>query len=327
MNQTSINQDQRDQLAEVLKDLMVGKTISKERARAALAQHNKANGKMAGAKEAEEAKAYRSIEKSRSAQKDKDEEIERLRRQLQEEKSRLSKVCGEKMSADNPDLADLSDPYRPTRLAESFTQLYDDQWTQAFEDLQRTRTIEKDVIETLAKILQAADAFCEEAASQQMQKMVLQYQLVVDELIRPKFEKEEYPDPVTSKTTYELNNHEEKIVRDHVRQLRKALARTSVRGLTQIFAQCYLSKLIESTIKPCDGINAFVKRTIELVWMMKTQDTPMVLTWAKPHDIFDRNQFGQYTRKGKYIDYAVWPGVLLHNEGPLMSKGIVQCKD
>ena len=95
----------------------------------------------------------------------------------------------------------------------------------------------------------------------------------------------------------------------------------------QIFAKCYLSKLIKSNIEPCDGINNFVKRTIELVWMMKIQDTPMVLTWAKSQDTFDRNQYSQYTRKGRNVDYAVWPGVLLHKEGPLMSKGIVQCKD
>ena len=88
-----------------------------------------------------------------------------------------------------------------------------------------------------------------------------------------------------------------------------------------------MSKLIDSSIHPCDGIDNFVKKTIELVWMMKIQDTPMVLTWAKSSDTFDRNMFRQYTRKGRYVDYAVWPGVLLHKDGALMSKGIVQCKD
>ena len=66
---------------------------------------------------------------------------------------RLSKVAGDKMSADNPDLADLSDPYRPTRLAESFSQLYDDEWTHAYEDLQRKIKSERDVIDKLANIL------------------------------------------------------------------------------------------------------------------------------------------------------------------------------
>ena len=41
MNQTTIPPDQRDILAEVLKDLMKKKPISKERAEAALTQHNK----------------------------------------------------------------------------------------------------------------------------------------------------------------------------------------------------------------------------------------------------------------------------------------------
>lgn len=327
MSRGTIEADKKDTVAEVLKDIVAGKTISKERAHAALAYHNKVCESIKDTKEGEEAKVYWSIERNRLDLKQKQEEIEKLRLQLKEERSRLSKVAGDKLSADNPDLADLSDPHRPTRLVECFKQLYDDEWTHAFEDLERTRMSERNVIEMLAKILKTAETFCEEAANQQMQNMIFQNQLVVDELTRPKFRKEKYPDPVMSSTKYELNNHEEEIVRVHVKQLRKALARTSVRGLTQIFANCYLSKLIDSSIKPCDGINSFVRRAIELVWMMKIQDTPMELTWAKSHDTFDRNQFSQYTRKGQYVDYAVWPGVLLHAKGPLMSKGIVQCKN
>ena len=41
MSQSTIEADKRDTVAEVLKDIVVGKTISKERAHAALAYHNK----------------------------------------------------------------------------------------------------------------------------------------------------------------------------------------------------------------------------------------------------------------------------------------------
>lgn len=327
MTQTTIRPDQRDVLAEVLKDAAVGKSISPERAQAALAQHNKTRESTTDAKQDEEAKAYRFIENSRSALKKKDEEIYKLRQQLREERSRMSKVAGEKMSANNPDLADLSDPYRPTRLAECFTQLYDDEWTLAYEELQRQNSSEKDVIGILSNILKEAEIFCEDAASQQLEQMIYQNTLVVNELTQPRFKKEGYIEPVASVTQYDLNSNEEEMVLVHVKQLRKSLARTSVIGLTQIFANCYLRKLLDPSLQPCDGINSFVRRTIELVWMMKIQDTPMVLNWAKSHDKFDRNQFSQYTRKGQNIDYVVWPGVLLHKEGPLMSKGIVQCKD
>ena len=41
MSRGTIEADKRDTVAEVLKDIVVGKTISKERAHAALAYHNK----------------------------------------------------------------------------------------------------------------------------------------------------------------------------------------------------------------------------------------------------------------------------------------------
>ena len=37
----------------------------------------------------------------------------------------------------NPDLTDLSDKNRPTKLAEKFSQTYDDEWSYALEELQK----------------------------------------------------------------------------------------------------------------------------------------------------------------------------------------------
>ena len=38
-----------------------------------------------------------------------------------------------KLNDNNPNIADLSDMNRPTNLAEKFSTLYDDQWTDAFD--------------------------------------------------------------------------------------------------------------------------------------------------------------------------------------------------
>lgn len=48
---------------------------------------------------------------------------------------RLSKIAGSKLTFNNPDIADLSDGNRPTKLAEKFGQLYDDAWTDSLEEL------------------------------------------------------------------------------------------------------------------------------------------------------------------------------------------------
>lgn len=48
---------------------------------------------------------------------------------------RLSKIAGSKLTSNNPDIADLNDDNRPTKLAEKFGQVYDDPWTDAIEEL------------------------------------------------------------------------------------------------------------------------------------------------------------------------------------------------
>ena len=53
----------------------------------------------------------------------------------------------------NPDIADLSDDNRPTKIAERFSQLYDDQWTDAYDDLMKDGQTERDVIRILLNIV------------------------------------------------------------------------------------------------------------------------------------------------------------------------------
>lgn len=321
MNQHKVDQKKLDPVAEVLKDLSAGKNVPREKAKVALAFYNNV---VAKTKEDEQtaARNHRTLQESL-------DEIARLKSQLQEQSLRMSKLAGDKMAKDNPDLADLSDPFRPTKLVESFRQVYDDEWTHAFEDLQAAKIPERAIIDTLVKILMDAETFCEEAANQQIDTMAKDNTLVINQLTQPKYkskEKGSREDPFTSRHVYELNHKEEEIISAHIKQLRKALARTSVRGLTEIFANSCLRKWINPDLSPRDGINSLVKKTIELVWMMKIQDTPMVMFWARQNDKFDRNKFSEYTRRGDIIEYAIWPGILLHKDGPLVSKGIVQCK-
>ena len=45
---------------------------------------------------------------------------------------RLSEQVSVKLRDSNPNIADLNDEFRPTKLAEMFSELYDDEWTNAF---------------------------------------------------------------------------------------------------------------------------------------------------------------------------------------------------
>ena len=66
-------------------------------------------------------------------------------------------MAGHKLTDGNPEIADLSDSFRPTKIAEQFRQLYDDEWTRAFEDLDEKFKKEEEIIDLLAGIIKVCD--------------------------------------------------------------------------------------------------------------------------------------------------------------------------
>ncbi|WP_263081735.1 hypothetical protein [Endozoicomonas sp. Mp262] len=61
----------------------------------------------------------------------------------------LSELAGERLTKNNPDITDLSDSDRPMKLGERFSELYDNEWTDAFEALDRSGKAEKSIINKL----------------------------------------------------------------------------------------------------------------------------------------------------------------------------------
>ena len=68
---------------------------------------------------------------------------------------RLSKLAGAKLTDNNPAIADLSDPNRPTKLGEQYNELYDNQWTDAFDSLKTKLKMSDEVkiVQLLQQIL------------------------------------------------------------------------------------------------------------------------------------------------------------------------------
>ena len=64
---------------------------------------------------------------------------------------RLSQAAGDKLRQNNPAISDLSDPYRPTKLSEMFSELYDNEWTNAM-DLMDSDCSEQKAVQTLLRI-------------------------------------------------------------------------------------------------------------------------------------------------------------------------------
>ena len=69
---------------------------------------------------------------------------------------RLSKLAGNKIPEGNPNIANLGDPNRPTKIAESYSEIYDNEWTDALDFCQknlRKEYREDEAIQSLNKTL------------------------------------------------------------------------------------------------------------------------------------------------------------------------------
>ncbi|XP_060582851.1 repetitive organellar protein-like [Ruditapes philippinarum] len=91
--------------------------------------------------------------------------------ELDDTKTRLSKAMGNRLTDNNPNITDLSDRNRPTKLAEKCAELYDNQWTDAFEILEKYFSTDEAVIESLLHVLQVTMNFCRNTAEHQLEEL------------------------------------------------------------------------------------------------------------------------------------------------------------
>ncbi|XP_071123778.1 uncharacterized protein [Mytilus edulis] len=85
-------------------------------------------------------------------------ERDELKKAKDEALSRLSEMMGVKLRETNPAITDLNDPNSPMKLGEQFNELYENEWTEAFLELQDLKTDdtpinEEDAVTILLNIL------------------------------------------------------------------------------------------------------------------------------------------------------------------------------
>lgn len=70
-------------------------------------------------------------------------------------------------------------------------------------------------------------------------------------------------------------------------------------------------------------ILAYIDACVEITWLMCIQDPPMVITWATEGEVINTNYYKLFQTSGSIVKTCVWPVLLLHNRGPIVSKGYV----
>ncbi|KAL3879270.1 hypothetical protein ACJMK2_031572 [Sinanodonta woodiana] len=226
---------------------------------------------------------------------------------------RLSELAGAKLYKDNPNIVDLSDPNRPAKLKDKFCEIYSNEWTDAYQKLSEskpTRSEEK-IIKFLLDILLEGFAYCTQVRDIQREgllKVIL------------------YPMEDNGNSQVKMENVE---INDILARHLAEVPKLSGTMTSEQVAKAFLSKKdMKDKFGPDFETNEkYIIQCVKMCWLMQVQTPPVCLDLAaKPGDKFDNEIYKEYTKKGKKIDFIVWPPLRRMAGGDLIEKGVAQGK-
>ncbi|CAC5413586.1 unnamed protein product [Mytilus coruscus] len=183
----------------------------------------------------------------------------------------------EKTPEEMPDIPNMEEPMRPTKIADMFNQIYQNVWPRAYEIANEKLNDEK---------------------------LSCVYLLTIFKFNIP-----------------QLSVKNLKVVKE----TRKHIAKQTIANLYGLFMSPESgtgTKDIPLELEP------FVRSCLEVCWYSAIQDPPLCfvfdtgVSWE-----LDTNYFEMFTKTGIYVDFIVWPAMLLHNHGAVLQKGVVQALD
>ncbi|XP_062601177.1 uncharacterized protein LOC134262871 [Saccostrea cucullata] len=273
-------------------------------------------------------------------------DLQKKTQEVEELSTRLSRFASQQLTEGNPNIADLSDTHRPTRLGEMYSQLFDDEWSEAFEALKPTTKEDEDEIypntlTLLQMIVKDVFSFCKEKSQEQLQKLenhmiealkqdTAQNQETKSENKEEKMDVDPKPDEggdgkvESGESGEKTKSPLHQVVERHAKEIRKAASKETAKLMSQVFTQQKLSELLpDEKTRQDERVVTYVSKCVELCWYMCMQDPPMELVFPQKGETMDKNLFSHHGRKGKVVDICVWAALLLHKEGPVVCKGYV----
>ncbi|XP_060584756.1 uncharacterized protein LOC132740787 [Ruditapes philippinarum] len=284
-----------------------------------------------------------------------------MEEEMKKEELLLRKVADEKSTKDNPAIPDFSDSNRPTKLDEVYSELYDNEWTDAFDGLTGGGHDDEEAISTLHLTLLNVYDFCKKKAQTMLTKtddavnyLFEEYKLLQDNpgtndasvttmqkkrlsnMQKSDFSEggEEDNFELTEKWRYKKDNgtgtenvrasmalQRFEAILDKLKVFQKEVAEIMVPVVQKAyFKASWRNDEFVPALKP------FIRKCIYVCWMMVVQSLPMCIHVidVNEQDKFDKNLYREYTTSGSHIKYIVWPAMLLHENGPVVCKGIAQ---
>ncbi|KAH3785861.1 hypothetical protein DPMN_163956 [Dreissena polymorpha] len=232
------------------------------------------------------------------------DKLQKTTTELEDTKTRLSKFMGQQLTDNNPNITDLSDKNRPTKLGERFSELYDNEWTDAFDVLGSIYKDERTTVITLITILKDADKYCREEAEKQMEHLRNALTLNME----------------TGGSDIPI------LINKQMKDCRKALATEAGQHLFEVYTKELSQKSpTRDSAKSALRVEAFLREAFIICWLMTIQDPPVVFDRILQHgEKFNPELYRSYTKSGPLVDFPVWPTMFLHEGGPVLYKGVAQ---
>lgn len=196
-------------------------------------------------------------------------------------------------------ILDLSDPIRPQKVSEMFNELYDNQWTEAFEwlvsqaktaDDRSDRVVTKQLLDTLMGCYK----YCSQEAEAQRKNIM------------------------TALTFHSGNQGDEAtmLAQDTRRKLGDFI-KSVAPEVVSFLKRKYPFKEVNTALRNYED------RCLECCWYACIQNPPLHL--FTDFSLFDENCHRGYQTPGDLVDYVVWPAIYIERNGALLSKAVVEC--
>ncbi|CAG2202502.1 unnamed protein product [Mytilus edulis] len=230
--------------------------------------------------------------------KDKNLELDERLREINDLRDRLSEAAGNKLRDNNPNIADLSDMNRPTSLAEKFSSLYTDEYTDAMEVIEDDMD-EAASVKVMLDWLKSCYDWCQRLAKEQRETLI-------------------------NRSIGFMQEHggQKVVLSDRclifVKEFQKKIAVESLAVVGQI---CHVKSVTQQTLSSENYIVKYIKKCSELCWMMQISDPPLYLNFdVNSGENLNKNDYNVFTKSGSKIDYLVWPVLYLHKTGPMLAQ-------
>ncbi|CAG2220968.1 unnamed protein product [Mytilus edulis] len=223
-----------------------------------------------------------------------------LKKSKDEALSRLSEMMGVKLRENNPAITDLNDPNRPMKLGEQFNELYENEWTEAFLELQDLKTDdtslnEEQAVKILLNILKEIN-----------EQGIAEFTLQLSGLLQS------------------VQGLPEDDIKDFIKSIKDAYKANSGKYASLIHKKISTDALhCPTVVKYFQCCESYIENCAKICYLAAVQDPPMLLHFD-PETVYDKQIFKEYTTMGRRVKFLVWPALFLHKGGPLLSKGVVQ---